>query len=244
MTHNKLLLLQARNPEDKAAAHECLAFSEVLEIEPGQLQAWDLLGGPPTERDLDQIACVLVGGAGEFSVTQAGELPWLRGFIDFMGWLVEHGFPTFASCFGFQALVVAGGGEVVPDKTRAEVGTFEARLTEAGEADPLFAPLGSPFFAQFGHKDHAARLPAGVVHLASSERSPYQALRVPGMPIYATQFHPELSMTRNRERFLNYIATYSKPDMPDTPDQILAGFRDTSPASALMKRFVDPLLAG
>jgi len=244
MTQKKLLLLQARNPEDEAAAHERLAFGEILEIEPGQLQPWDLLRGPPSERELDQVAGVLVGGAGEFSVTQAGELPWLRGFIDFMGWLAEHGFPTFASCFGFQALVVAGGGEVVSDKSRAEVGTFEARLTEAGEADPLFAPLGSSFLAQFGHKDHATRLPAGVIHLASSARSRYQALRLPGMAIYATQFHPELSMTRNRERFLNYIATYSKPDMPDTPDQVLAGFRDTTEASALMKRFVDPLLVG
>lgn len=243
MTDSKLLLLQARNPQDEAGAHERLAFREILEIEPERLVAWDLLRGPPSERELDGVVCVLVGGAGEFSVTQAGELPWLRGFIDFMGWLAEQGFPTFASCFGFQALVVAGGGEVMADKTRAEVGTFEVWLTEAGRADPLFAPLGARFFAQFGHKDHATRLPAGVVSLASSERSPHQALHLPGKPIYATQFHPELSMTRNRERFLNYLETYSKPDMPDPPDQVLAGFRETTEASALMKRFVDPLLA-
>lgn len=244
MTQKKLLLLQARTPADEAAAHERLAFREILEIEPGQLQAWDLLRGPPTERELDQVACVLVGGAGEFSVTQAGDLPWLRGFIDFMGRLAEQGFPSFASCFGFQALVVAGGGEVVSDKSRAEVGTFEVTLTEAAETDPLFAPLESPFFAQFGHKDHATRLPAGVLSLASTARSPHQALRLPGKAVYATQFHPELSMTRNRERFRSYIATYARPDMPDTPDQVLAGFRETPEASALMKRFVDPLLLG
>jgi GMP synthase (glutamine-hydrolysing) len=242
-TTKKLLLLQARNPEDKAAAHERLAFREILEIEPETLRAWDLLGGPPTERELDQVACVLVGGAGEYSVTQTGDVPWLGGFIDFMGLLAEQGFPTFASCFGFQALVVAGGGEVVTDKSRAEVGTFETWLTDAGAADPLFAPLGSPFFAQFGHKDHATRLPAGVLGLASSARSPHQALRLPDKPVYATQFHPELSMTRNRERFLNYIEAYSKPDMADTPDEVLAAFRETPEASALMKRFVDPLLA-
>lgn len=49
-------------------------------------------------------------------------------------------------------------------------------------------------------------------------------------------------MTRNRERFLNYIATYAKPDMADSPDEVLAGFRETPEASALMKRFVEQLL--
>ena len=78
-------------------------------IQAYQLQVQDKEAMTATERELDQVACVLVGGAGEFSVLQAGELPWLRGFIDFMGWLAERGFPTFASCFGFLALVVRKG---------------------------------------------------------------------------------------------------------------------------------------
>ena len=68
--------------------------------------------------------------------------------------------PAFASCWGFQALARALGGEVVTDLVRAEVGTFEIQLTAAGRSDPLFGPLGERFLAQLGHQDVVTRLPA------------------------------------------------------------------------------------
>ena len=150
----------------------------------------------------------------------------------------------FASCFGFQALVVAGGGEVRTDVARAEIGTFYVTVTEAGQRDPLFGNLAPGFFAQFGHKDHAFTAPVGMVNLASTPRSPYQALAIPGKPIYATQFHPELSMERNRERFYRYLETYTRPEMPDPPETVLASFRDTTESSSLLRRFVELLSPG
>lgn len=244
----KYLLLQARNPGDPAGPHECDAFVEEMSLAPGDLVPWDLLAGRPTPDVMAEIDCVLVGGSGEYGVNDTAENPWLYEFFAFMGDLADEGFPTFASCFGFQALVVAGGGTVVTDKNRAEVGTFPLYTTEAGAEDPLFAALVPEFKAQFGHKDHVTVLPSTMVHLARSERSPYQALKVDGKPIYATQFHPELSMVRNRERFMRYLANYSDPDMVDSPEKVLANYRETKEATALLSRYVtlvlEPFKAG
>ncbi|MGE0713276.1 MAG: type 1 glutamine amidotransferase [Planctomycetota bacterium] len=238
----RFLLLQARNAGDPAGPHEAEAFRDELGLAPDQLTPYDLLQGRPPAGLVEDYDCVLVGGSGEFGVGDASEHPWLREFIDLMGDLGSRGFPTFASCFGFQALVVAGGGEVITDKTRAEVGTFELFTTEHGAADPLFRAVAPRFGAQLGHKDHATRLPSDTVHLAGSERSPYQALRVAGKPVYATQFHPELSMTRNRERFLRYLAAYSTPDMVDSPETVLARYRETTGATELLRAFVREVL--
>lgn len=238
----KFLLLQARNPDDSAGPHELAAFQDEMRLGQDQLLPYDLLQGRPPSSLLDEVDCVLVGGSGEFGVGDVGAYPWLAEFIDFMGELAHRKFPTFASCFGFQALVVAGGGEVVTDKSRAEVGTFMLYTTEEGSQDPLFRDVVPEFHAQLGHKDHATRLPAGAVHLARSERSPFQALRIEGAPIYATQFHPELSMERNRERFVRYLEAYSDPEMVDPPEKVFAAYRDSSKASALLNAYIDRVL--
>jgi GMP synthase (glutamine-hydrolysing) len=239
----RFLLLQARNPGDEALEHEQVAFREILEIDPEALRSWDLLQGPPSFDLVAEHDCVLVGGAGEYGMGDAGKHPWLAAFIDFCAELAARGVPTFASCFGFQTIVVAAGGRVEPDIANAELGTFELTLTDAGCRDPLFGQLAPGFYAQFGHKDHAVEVPSGLLNLARTERCAFQALRVPDKPIYATQFHPELSMERNRERFFCYQARYVRPDLPETPEQVLASFRETPEATSLLRRYVEAVIS-
>lgn len=238
----RFLLLQARNPGDVSEAHEQVAFRQVIGRGDDAIVPFSLLEGTPTEGDLKNVDCVLVGGSGEYGMGDRDQHPWLQSFVDFMSDLADRGFPTFASCFGFQALCVAKGGQVETDKSRAEVGTFELYVTPEGKDDPLFGAVHPSFLAQLGHKDHVVEFPAGLVHLAGSERSPYQALKIPGKPVYATQFHPELSMQHNRERFQAYMSAYSQPDMVDPPEKVLAAFRETLAATALLRRFVDEIL--
>ncbi|MFQ5843659.1 MAG: type 1 glutamine amidotransferase [Planctomycetota bacterium] len=233
----KALLLQAREAGEAAGPHERAAFREVLGVSGDALRPWDLLRGPPPPGILDETDCVLVGGSGRFGMGDAAAHAWLKRFIDFMGLLAGRGPPTFASCFGFQALVVAGGGTVETDRSRAEVGTFELTVTREGAADPLFAPLAPAFAAQLGHQDHVTRLPADLIHLARSERSPFQAVKVKGRRVYATQFHPELTMARNRERFLLYRSEYAGSDMPDPAARVLERFRPSPAATDLLRRF-------
>jgi GMP synthase (glutamine-hydrolysing) len=175
-------------------------------VAPAQIHCVDLLQTVLTPGLLEGRDALLVGGSGDYSVLDP--LPSIKRFIDFLGEVSALGFPTFASCFGFQALALALGGEVVSDPDRAEVGSYRLQLTAAGEQDPLFQTLPQRFIAQLGHKDHVTSLPSGVEHLAGSARSPYQALRVSGKPIYATQFHPELTWRDNRQRYLRYMSVY------------------------------------
>jgi len=229
----RFLLLQARNPDDPIRKEEVGQFAARLGVPRAKVTPWDLLAGPPELAELASYTALLVGGSGEYDVSR-GNLPGLEATLAFLRRVVAAGFPTFASCFGFQLLVAALGGEVVRDPTNAEVGTVRVCLTEAGKGDALFGALPGCFWAQAGHHDRADRLPAGVVPLAFSDKAPYQALRVPGRPIWATQFHPELTEEDTFRRFRRYAAVYA----PGLSDQaIRARLRPSPEANALLLRF-------
>jgi GMP synthase (glutamine-hydrolysing) len=232
----KFLLLQARNPGDPMAAHEVSCFADALGLPARQITPWSLLQGVPARRDLDQVDYLLVGGSGDYSVLDNHS--WLRDFFDFLdNVVVNQRVPTFASCFGFQGLVIAGGGQVVKDPENAEVGTFEITLTDHGIDDPLLGPLSPSFDAQLGHKDRADRMPSGMKHLARSERVEVQALRVGDLPIIATQFHPELNRAANHHRYMAYLDNYGQSAASDA-DEVLAGLKETPDATALLPRWL------
>ena len=232
---HRFLLLQAREPGDEMATHERECFARALQISPDRLVSHDLLSGPPDEALCRTYAALLIGGSGDHSVLGGGA--FMTPFLDFLSNIVvAKGIPTFASCFGFQALALAGGGDVVTDDSRAEVGTYEIKLTEAGAADPLFGDLAPSFQAQLGHKDHVLRLPAGMTRLAYSDQASHQALRVDGTSIVATQFHPELTRRDNTQRYLRYWEAYGSGD-PDN-DPVLERMNDSPQSTALLRRWV------
>jgi GMP synthase (glutamine-hydrolysing) len=152
------------------------------------------------------------------------------------------GKPTFASCWGFQAMARALGGRCVNDLPNAEVGTIELTLTEAGCNDPLFGELPPVFSAQAGHEDRVARLPPDAVLLASSPRVAEQAFRFEGRPIYCTQFHPELDCAAMLERLVaypEYVARIARVSY----DHFVQNLRETPETNSLLKRFVTTFIA-
>jgi GMP synthase (glutamine-hydrolysing) len=203
----KVLLLQARRPDDPMMAHEQECFAGASGLGRDGFEFVNVVDGVPTMTLVSRHDALMVGGAGHFNVSEPVD-GFFEPLTDLLLRVVDEGFPTFASCFGFQLLVHALGGRVEYDPDRAEVGSFEVRLTEAGADDEIFSTLPERFTAQMGHKDRAVEMPADVPNLASSERSPLQALRIPGKPIWATQFHPELDQRTNRDRYLAYIERY------------------------------------
>jgi GMP synthase (glutamine-hydrolysing) len=201
----RYLLLQMRNADDPMREHEVHCFARALRCPSTQIQAVDLLAMSPSPDEFNGVDIVLLGGSGDYSVAKGGS--WLGPALDAMRNLHELAKPTFASCWGFQAMALALGGTVVTDLGRAEVGTLPVRLTAAGRDDPVFGPLaaaGETFAAQMGHQDIVDRLPPDAICLASSDRSPNQAYRFAGKPIYCTQFHPELTL----ETLLDRLRTY------------------------------------
>lgn len=200
-----------------------------------------MLDGPPARCDLKAGEHLLVGGSGAFSTLD--EHPWIRAFFGFLTDIViPENVPTFASCFGFQSIVRAGGGRIVRDPSRAEVGTFDIGITPEGAADSLFGVVADGFPAQLGHKDHATDLPAGCIHLAGSERSPFQALRIAGTQIVATQFHPELDRAANLYRYQCYRDAYAG-SAADNDDEVESGLTETPESTALLPRWAAAVAA-
>jgi len=99
--------------------------------------------------------------------------------------------------------------------------------------------LPSVFAAQLGRKDRADRLPHGVLHLASSQRSQYQSFRIPGQPIWATQFHPELDLETNRLRFERYLKGYATHMSNQEREEARQRFRPSPETELLLPAFLD-----
>jgi GMP synthase (glutamine-hydrolysing) len=230
------LLLQIRNEDDPMRRQEVDCFADALACDRRQIRVFDLLSGVPTLRQLDQVDLVLLGGSGHYSAASQG--PWLERALDSMRLLYDLDKPTFASCWGFQAMARALGGRVIHDPDRAELGTHEARLTEAGSHDPVFGPLGDVFLAHMGHTDRVADLPPGATLLAMTELVENQAFCFDQRPIYCTQFHPELNRSRLLERVRAY-PEYIRINTGMTMDQFASSCRETPQANSLLLRFVN-----
>ena len=218
--------------------HEQDCFAKALRVSAEDIRPFDLINAVPSSSELNQVDAVLVGGSGDYSVVEGG--PWLPQCMDFFCELHDRNKPTFASCWGFQALARALGGIVVTDLNRAEVGTFEFHMTEAGINDPVFGPLGPRFRAQIGHQDIVDQIPEDAVLLCSSERIPNQAYTFENKTIYATQFHPELELDGLLMRLRAYPEYVEKiTGMP--MDEFVATCLPAPETIDVMKRFKELL---
>ena len=235
---DQFLLLQVRDSDDPMRQQEVECFARALHCATDQIGVFDLLSGVPTGTDLAPYDVVLLGGSGDYSVAEGG--PWLPPALAAMRELYDLNKPTFASCWGFQAMAKALGGEVVTDKSRAEIGAVEVQLTEAGRSDPLFAPLGDRFLAPMGHQDCVTKLPNQALRLASSNKVANQAFCIPGKPIYCTQFHPELDRAALLQRLRAY-PRYVKEISGKPIDEFSQDLKTTPKTDALLARFIQQL---
>lgn len=205
------LLLQSRDPADPMRAHEVECFRAALGAKDGEVRVVDVLARLPTRDEIRGARGLLMGGSGDYSCLDPH--PWIARFTDFVrDEVVPAGVPTFASCFGFQVMTRALGGEMIRDPAHREVGSVDLRLTGAGASDPLFGTLPPRFVAQAGHNDRASRAPESVDVLAASDLCPVNAFRVRGRPVWATQFHPELDTAAVAVRYMAYLEKYAAPE--------------------------------
>lgn len=236
----RFLLLQVRNQDDPMRGHEIACFERCFGLDFRQVEIFDLLSGAPGAAVIDAVDVVLLGGSGDYSVARGG--PWLPAALDAMVGLYESSKPTFASCWGFQAMARALGGSVVTDHGRAEVGVTWFELTEAGLVDPVFAPLGPRFQAVAGHEDIVESLPPSATLLASSERVENQAFHFPGKPIYCTQFHPELDragLLMRIGRYPSYLPLAGATDLEHLAEMT----PELDHVDGILKRFLEVAFA-
>jgi GMP synthase (glutamine-hydrolysing) len=264
MARLRYLLLQTRKPDDPIRVQEVDCFARALGCGPAAIDAFDLLAAAPTIQRLRWADVILLGGSGHYS---AADIPaprfvdekriappeeqsgigqgggyqsrqeWLDATMDTLRDIHHRGIPTFASCWGFQAMARALGGRCIHDLPRAELGTIELHLTAAGQTDPVFGGLPATFLAQAGHEDHVVELPKGAILLASSSRVPEQAYYFPGKPIYCTQFHPELDRGNLLERVRAY-PEYVERIAGASYEEFLSRCRESPEANSLLRKFV------
>ncbi len=200
----QILLLQIRSEEDPVRPQEVDCFVRATGVPKEKIRIVSLLEEQLTKTHLAEIDAAFIGGSGDFSVTS--EEAWLYRALESIRVLYDSCVPTFASCWGFQAVARALGGEVVHDLSRAELGTESAFLTDAGQRDDLFHHLPETFHSFMGHEDIVDRIPDSAVLLASTNQVANQAFTFPDRLFYATQFHPEL----NRQTLIDRVRNYPK----------------------------------
>ncbi|MBC8350911.1 MAG: type 1 glutamine amidotransferase [Planctomycetes bacterium] len=233
----RFLLLQVRDSDDSMRAQEVRCFAKGFDCNEDQIDVFDLLGGVPSIAHLDHFDVIVLGGSGDYSVAKGG--PWLPAALETMQELYDISKPTFASCWGFQAMAKAMGGEVVTDIERAELGSVRVWLTEAGKHDSVFSGLGDAFFAPMGHQDIVDSLPADAILLASSDTVENQAFCFAGKPIYCTQFHPELDRTSFLQRVEAYPQYVQKIAGMSLQDFARERCQETPTASQILCKFLD-----
>ena len=228
-----ILLLQVRDADDPMRAHEVECFQRVLDVDPSLIGSFDLLNGPVPESWISGAKMILIGGSGAYSAV--GNEPWLDTALDSLRFVHSSGTPTFASCWGFQAMARAMGGTVDHLPDRAEIGSLPIEITEHGQSDPLFANFGESFRGQLGHEDFVTELPPGTTLLARTEHSA-QVYRFDGLPVYCTQFHPELSRDDLAQRLSAY-PSYVELATGRSATDVINSLRECHEATELLRRF-------
>ncbi len=227
------ILISLRDPDDPMARQELRCFRETTGL---PLEIVHAAETPLDDRLLDAARVLFFGGSGAYSVLDPH--PWVRNMLDFLVHVVDRKVPAWASCFGFQGLALALGGEVNRDDDRQELGAFPIDLTPEAATDPLFGTLPSTFHAQLGHHDHVDRLPSGVTLLATGRKIRNQAFKVDGAPFWATQFHPELNKSTTIERWNYYRVHYAGDEATAAAiDRVMAESPDTLEVQGVMRTF-------
>jgi GMP synthase (glutamine-hydrolysing) len=108
--------------------------------------------------------------------------------------------PVLGICYGYQLLVRAHGGEVKRADKR-EYGRSAVRVLEKGG---LFEGIGKDqLVCWMSHGDSATEVPPTLRVVASSENSPYAAVRSTEGHQFGVQFHPEVSHTENGQAVIS-----------------------------------------
>jgi GMP synthase (glutamine-hydrolysing) len=98
--------------------------------------------------------------------------------------------PILGICYGFQVMVHMYGGKVELGEKR-EFGDTNVYIDDTDS--PLFAGLGDSVNVWMNHTDVATELPEEFYNFSHTDNCPYCAIKHKDKPMYAVQFHPEVT---------------------------------------------------
>ena len=112
--------------------------------------------------------------------------------------------PILGICYGMQTLAEQFGGQVTASKTK-EFGHAAITIEQTSLLFDGLSP-GSSMDVWMSHGDHVSTLPDRFNLIASTPSAPIAAMEHSQKPIYALQFHPEVTHTKDGNIILeNFI---------------------------------------
>ncbi len=117
-------------------------------------------------------------------------------------YIFDLGVPILGICYGMQTLAEQMGGHVI-SVDHKEFGHSELEITSDSI---LFSGLDKKVNVWMSHGDQVQDLPDDFNLLASTSTAPIAAMQHKTLPIYAIQFHPEVTHTNHGKKILsNFI---------------------------------------
>lgn len=235
----KALLLQIRQNES-VIAEEKASFARYSGLAPEQIFSFNVFDNPSFDIHLlKNYHCLFVGGASEASVLEPVKYAFVPSLIKLMRDCIDTSYPVFASCFGFQAAVLALGGKITKDTENFEMGTYRMKLSKEAVQDPVFQGVPNGFYAVSVHQEKTTELPPDCTLLASTDAC-IHAFRATGKPFWAFQFHPELDKPNLVDRLLAYAEKYTEDE--SHYQAVIDSLESTSDAHRLVSNFIKYLV--
>lgn len=186
MSHDKVVILDCGSQYTQLIARRVRELNVFCEIYP--FNKIPELG--------DDVKAVIISGS-PFSVRDENA-PKIA-YEPFIGKI-----PLLGVCYGAQFLASNEGGRVERSEQR-EYGKAILKIEDPG--DPLFYNIPETSQVWMSHGDSVLEIPSGFTNIATTEQNEFALFRKNGVegetPVYAFQFHPEVTHTANGLQLLS-----------------------------------------
>ncbi len=143
--------------------------------------------------DLNPKGIILSGGPNSVTESYTPRLPQC---------VFELGIPILGICYGMQTLAEQMGGHVISSDQK-EFGHSELTIVKDSV---LFKNLKKQINVWMSHGDQVQDIPDEFDLIGATESAPISAMEHINLPIYAIQFHPEVTHTKDGKTILdNFI---------------------------------------
>ena len=159
---------------------ESNVYSEIL--------PWDI--NEKKIKEINPIGIILSGGPESVTDSFTPRIPQVA---------FDLNVPLLGICYGMQTLAEQMGGQVI-SSSHKEFGHAELALENESE---LFEGLSTNENVWMSHGDQVQDLPDEFKLIASTKNAPIAAMQHDTKPIYALQFHPEVTHTEQGHIVLN-----------------------------------------